>query len=93
MARKSGLTSASITYIDNFCFVLGPEASRVDAERVLGIDPVARLRREHGQDRLRADDIELLGFIIDTDAWLQWPDLSVGSVSFEGTASGLLRML
>ena len=56
MARKSGLTSASIAYIDGFDFALDPEASRVNAERVLGIDPVARLRRERGQDCLRADD-------------------------------------
>jgi hypothetical protein len=31
MVRKSGLTSASIVYIDDFGFALGPDASRVDA--------------------------------------------------------------
>jgi len=53
MVRKSGLTSASIVYIDDFGFALSPDASGVDAVRVLGmIQSLAGSRGHLPQGRL-----------------------------------------
>jgi len=93
MVRKSGLTSASIVYIDDFGFALGPDASRVDAERVLGM--IQSLGFAANMDKTIFEPttrIELLGFIIDTEAWLYGlPERRLRKL--EATASGLLRML
>jgi hypothetical protein len=93
MVRKSGLTSANIVYIDDFGFALGPGASRVDAERVLCM--IQSLGFATNMDKTVFEPktrIELLGFIIDTDAWLYGlPERRLRKL--EGTADGLLRTL